>query len=145
MRGIPKKREGWFPAGHSEARAAAALPIAGAGLVFLSLALPHPSGGDEAALTLTAAAMAVIGVLCSIFAARIPHLGVHVILAAVVAATGLLIYESGVAAGQYGTIWVWATLISSYFYPRRIAAAHLAWLLVVYAVVLLDVESTAGY
>lgn len=147
MPGIPKKREGWswLPAGHSEARVAAALPIAGAGLVFLSLALPHPSGGDEVALTLTAAAMAFAGIFCSLFAARIPDLGVHVLLAAVVAATGLLIYESGVAVGQYGTIFVWATLISSYFYPRRIAATHLAWLLLVYAVVLADVENTAGY
>jgi diguanylate cyclase (GGDEF)-like protein/PAS domain S-box-containing protein len=128
-----------------EARAAAALPIAGVGLVFLSLVLPHPSGGDEVALTLTAGAMALAGVFLSVFAARIPSLGVHAILATVVAATGLLIYESGVAVGQYGTIFVWSTLISSYFFPRRIAAAHLAWLLVVYAIALADVESTAGY
>jgi len=147
MPGIPKKRESWswLPAGHAEARVAAILPIAGAGLVFLSLVLPHPSGGDEAALTLTAAAMALAGAILSVFAARIPNLGVHAILATVVAATGLLIYESGVAVGQYGTIFVWSTLISSYFFPRRVAAAHLAWLLVVYAVVLADVESTAGY
>lgn len=124
---------------------AAALPIAGAGLVFLSLALPHPSGGDEVALTLTAGAMACAGILCSLFAARIPTLGVHALLAAVVAATGLLVYESGVAVGQYGTIFVWSTLISSYFCPRRIAAAHLVWLLLVYAVALADVENTAGY
>ncbi len=147
MPGIPKKREGWswLPAGHAEARVAAVLPIAAAGLVFLSLVLPHPSGGDEVALTLTAGALALAGVLLSFFAARIPALGVHAILATVVAATGLLIYESGVAVGQYGTIFVWSTLISSYFFPRRLAAAHLAWLLVVYAVVLADVESTAGY
>lgn len=147
MLGILKKREGWnwLPAGHLEARSAAALPIAGAGLVFLSLALPHPSGGDEVALTLTAGAMALAGIVLSLFAARIPILGVHAILATVVAATGLLIYESGVAVGQYGTIFVWSTLISSYFFPRRVAAAHLAWLLATYAVVLADVESTAGY
>jgi len=147
MPGIPKKREGrsWLPAGHAEARVAAALPIAGAGLVFLSLVLPHPSGGDEVALTLTAGAMALAGIVLSLFAARIPILGVHAILATVVAATGALIYESGVAVGQYGTIFVWSTLISSYFFPRRIAAAHLAWLFVVYAVALADVESTAGY
>jgi diguanylate cyclase (GGDEF)-like protein/PAS domain S-box-containing protein len=147
MPAIPKKREGWswLPAGHAEARVAAALPIAGAGLVFLSLALPHPSGGDEVALTLTAGAMGLAGIVLSLFAVRIPILGVHAILATVVAATGALIYESGVAVGQYGTIFVWSTLISSYFFPRRVAAVHLGWLLVVYAVVLVDVESTAGY
>ena len=101
------------------------LPVAGAGLVALSLVLPHPSGGNETALVVTAAAMALAGVVLSRFATRIPRLGVHAILAAVVAATGLLIFESGVAVGQYGTIFVWATLISSYFFPRRVAVGHL--------------------
>lgn len=143
MLGIPKKKEG--PEGSSEARAAVALPVAGAGLVALSLVLPHPSGGDQHAVAITAAAMAFAGVLLSVFIARIHSLAVHAIIAVVVAATGLLIYESGVAVGQYGTIFVWATLISSYFFPRRIAIAHLAWLLAVYGVALAGVESTAGY
>jgi len=144
MVGILKKKEA-FSGGSVEARAAAALPVAGAGLVALSLILPHPSGGDQAAVAVTAAAMAFVGALLSFFVARINRLAVHAIIAAVVAATGLLIYESGVAVGQYGTIFVWATLISSYFFPRRIAIAHLSWLLVVYAVALAGVESTAGY
>jgi diguanylate cyclase (GGDEF)-like protein/PAS domain S-box-containing protein len=133
------------PAGGPEAKAAAILPIAGAGLVALSLVLPHPSGGNETALVLIAAAMALAGLALIAFSSRIPRAGVHAIIATVVAATGLLIFESGVAVGQYGTIFVWATLISSYFFPRRVALAHLVWLLAVYAVVLLDVESTAGY
>lgn len=131
--------------GRWEAKAAAALPVAGAGLVFLSLLLPHPSGGDEAALLITAGAMALVGALAMAFAGRIPDLGVHAIIAASVAVTGLLIYESGAAVGQYGTIWVWAILIASYFFPRRLAIAHLAWLLAVYAVTLGLVENTAGY
>jgi diguanylate cyclase (GGDEF)-like protein/PAS domain S-box-containing protein len=146
MLGILKKNEGPLSGGSAEARAAAALPVAGAGLVALSLILPHPSGGDQTAVAVTAAAMASVGVLLSLFVPRIGRLAVHAIIAAVVvAATGLLIYESGVAVGQYGTIFVWSTLVSSYFFPRRIAAAHLAWLLVVYAVALAGVESTAGY
>jgi len=144
MAGILKKKEA-LSGGSVEARAAAALPVAGAGLVALSLILPHPSGGDQAAVAVTAAAMAFVGALLSFFATRINRLAVHAVIAAAVAATGLLIYESGVAVGQYGTIFVWATLISSYFFPRRIAIAHLAWLLVVYAVALAGVESTAGY
>jgi diguanylate cyclase (GGDEF)-like protein/PAS domain S-box-containing protein len=133
------------PAESAEAKAAAILPIAGAGLVALSLILPHPSGGDQAALVTTAAAMALAGVVFFALASRMPRLGIHAILVAVVAATGLLIFESGVAVGQYGTIFVWATLISSYFFPRRVAIAHLVWLLAVYGLALLDVESTAGY
>jgi diguanylate cyclase (GGDEF)-like protein/PAS domain S-box-containing protein len=131
--------------GGAEARAAATLPLAGAGLVALSLLLPHPEGGDQAALIAIAAAMAFAGVVLTAFPSRISRPVVHLTIAAVVAATGLLIYESGVAVGQYGTIFVWATLISSYFFSRPTAIAHLAWLLVVYAVVLAGVESTAGY
>jgi diguanylate cyclase (GGDEF)-like protein/PAS domain S-box-containing protein len=133
------------PAGTWVARAAAALLIVGAGLVFLSLALPHPSGGDEAALLATATGMALAGVVAMALAGRIPFAGVHAIIAAAVAVTGLLIYESGAAVGQYGTIWVWAILVASYFFPRRIAIVHLGWLLAVYAVTLALVESTAGY
>jgi diguanylate cyclase (GGDEF)-like protein/PAS domain S-box-containing protein len=119
--------------------------MAGAGLVALSLLLPHPSGGDNAALAATAAAMAAAGLLCWSLARRVPIVATHVILAATAAATGLLIYESGVAVGQYGSIFVWGTLIAAYFFPRRAAVAHLAWLLAVYALVLDRVESTAGY
>lgn len=131
--------------GNWEARTAAALPVAGAGLVVLSLALPHPSGGNESALLLIAAAMAVVGVLCLIFLRHIPRAGVHALIAGSVGVTGLLMYQSGAAVGQYGTIFVWATLISAYFFPLRIAALHLAWLQAVNGAALLSVESTAGY
>jgi diguanylate cyclase (GGDEF)-like protein/PAS domain S-box-containing protein len=131
--------------GSPEIRAGAALLIAGAGLVALSLLLPHPSGGNESAISTIAAAMAFAGLLASIFVARIPKAAVHAILAATAGLTGLLIYESGIAAGQYGTIFVWSTLIASYFFPRRIAAAHLAWLLLVYGIALFSVPSTVGY
>lgn len=145
MAGIPKKKDVLGPRGSVEARAVAALPVAGAGLVALSLVLPHPSGGNQTALVIVSAAMACAGVVLSALVVRINRVAVHAIVAAVVAATGLLIYESGVAVGQYGTIFVWATLISSYFFPRRAAIAHLAWLLFVYGVALAGVENTAGY
>ena len=140
-----RNRVGTKNAGRWEGRAAAALPITGGGLVFLSLALPHPNGGDETALLLTAAAMILVGAVAMAFAGRLPYLVIHAIIAGAVGVTGLLIYESGAAVGQYGTIWVWAILVASYFFPRRLAIAHLAWLLAVYAVTLGLVESTAGY
>jgi diguanylate cyclase (GGDEF)-like protein/PAS domain S-box-containing protein len=133
------------PIGTTAIRVAAALFLAGAGFVYLSLLLPHPSGANYVALVLTALAMAVIGILGIAFAKRLPAASVHVFIAAVVAVTGLLIYESGIAVGQYGTIFVWAILVSSYYFPRRIAALHLAWLCVVNGCALLLVENTAGY
>jgi diguanylate cyclase (GGDEF)-like protein/PAS domain S-box-containing protein len=142
---IFKKREELRAPGRAEARATGALLLAGAGLVALSLILPHPSGGDTPALIVTAAAMAVTGLASWLLSRRIPLAATHVILAATAAVTGLLIWESGVAVGQYGSIFVWATLIAAYFFPRRVAIAHLAWLLLVYAWSLTVVENTAGY
>ena len=80
-----------------------------------------------------------------VLARRVPLVVTHLALAATAAATGLLTYESGVAAGQYGSIYVWVMLVAAYFFPRRVAIAHLAWMLAVYAVTLAVVESTAGY
>ena len=80
--------------------------------------------------------MAVAGGTVWLLARRIPASAVHLLLGGAAAVTGLLIYESGIAVGQYGTIFVWVTLVASYFFPRRIAVVHLAWLLAVYAVAL---------
>jgi len=121
------------------------LLVAGAGLVALSLVLPHPEGADQVALSLTALAMAVAGVVVWLLGSRIPLPALHLILAGVSAVTSLLIYESGIAVGQYGSIFVWATLVTSFYFPRRVAAAHLVWLLIAYGSVLLLVENTAGY
>jgi diguanylate cyclase (GGDEF)-like protein/PAS domain S-box-containing protein len=143
--GNPENRVSIRPASRTRARASAALLVAGAGLVGISLVLPHPEGADHVALTLTALAMAAAGGVVWILAGRIPRWGVHLILAAVTAVTCLLIYESGIAVGQYGTIFVWSTLVTSCYYPRRIAALHLGWLLATYGVTLLLVENTAGY
>ena len=99
----------------------------------MSLVLPHPSGGHVVALIATAAALGLTGLLVWFLSSRLRPAASHVLLAATVLVTGVLIWESGLAVGQYGTIFTWATLISAYFYSRRWAAIHLAWLLVVYA------------
>ncbi len=145
MAAIPKTQQALRAPGRSEARAIGALLLAGAGLVALSLALPHPSGADTRALIATAAAMVAVGLLSWLLAWRIPLAATHLMLGATAGVTGLLIYESGVAIGQYGTIFVWATLIAAYYFPRRVAVAHLAWLLGVYGLALAVVESTGGY
>ena len=119
----PQKEVSIRPARRTRARGAAALLIAGAGLVAISLVLPHPEGADEAALILTALGMALTGGLLWLFAGRIPQPAVHLILGGTTLATCLLIYESGIAVGQYGTIFVWSTLVTSCYYSRRVAAA----------------------
>lgn len=143
--GSPENRVSLRPANRTRARAAGALLVAGAGLVGISLVLPHPEGADEFALVVTALSMAFAGGVAWSLAGRIPGPGVHLILVGISAVTNVLIYESGIAVGQYGTIFVWTILIVSLFYPRRVAAAHLVWLLASYGFVLLLVENTAGY
>lgn len=141
----PENRVSIRPTDRARARAAAALLVAGAALVGISLVLPHPEGGDEVALLFTALGMLVAGGVVWLFAGRISRRDTHLILGAVTAVTCLLIYESGIAVGQYGTIFVWTILVTSLFFPRRVAAMHLAWLLLSYGAVLLLVENTAGY
>jgi diguanylate cyclase (GGDEF)-like protein/PAS domain S-box-containing protein len=133
------------PPGRSEARATAMLLIAGAVLVALSLGLPHPAAGDSVALIATAAGMAVVGAACWLLSSRIGVASVHLLLACTALATALLIWESGLAVGQYGSIFVWATIVSAYFFRRRAAVLQLAWLLFVYAGALALVKGTAGY
>jgi diguanylate cyclase (GGDEF)-like protein/PAS domain S-box-containing protein len=121
------------------------LLLAGAGLVALSLILPHPSGGHLIALSATAAGMAIAGGAVWFLSSRVPVALVHLLLAGTALTTAVLIWESGLAVGQYGSIFIWGTLISAYFFSRRGAALHLAWLLLVYAGSLALVESTGGY
>ena len=142
---ILKKQEELRTPGKSEARATGALLVIGAGLVALSLLLPHPSGGDTPALVGIAAGMALAGLLFWFLSSHVPPQLTQLGLAGAVVLASLLTYESGVAAGQYGSIYVWVTLVAAYFFPRRIAVAHLVWILAVYAVTLTAVESTAGY
>lgn len=138
-------REEIRPPGRSEARATGALLLAGAGLVALSLILPHPAGGHVIALCATAAGMAVVGGVVWFSSSRVPLALIHLLLAGIALVTCVLFWESGLAVGQYGTIFTWATLISAYFFSRREAALHLAWLLLVYAGAVALVEGTGGY
>src|SRR5215207_5212218 len=131
--------------GKSEARATGALLLTGAGLVAISLSLPHPSGGNTPALIGIAAGMIIGGLLLWFLSSRVPPLLTHLALGTAAVLSGLLTYESGVAAGQYGSIYVWIMLVAAYFFPRRVAIAHLVWALAVNAVTLAVVQSTAGY
>jgi diguanylate cyclase (GGDEF)-like protein/PAS domain S-box-containing protein len=138
-------REEIRPPGRSEARATGALLLAGAGLVALSLILPHPAGGHLVALCATAAGMALVGGAVWFLSSRVPITLTHLLLAGTALVTAVLVWESSLAVGQYGTIFTWGTLISAYFFSRRAAALHLAWLLFVYGGALAAVESTGGY
>jgi diguanylate cyclase (GGDEF)-like protein/PAS domain S-box-containing protein len=141
----PLAKETIRPPGRPEARATGLLMMAGAGLVAMSLLLPHPSGGHDIALIATASGLALIGFLTWLLSARVPLPLTHALLAGTNLVAAVLIWEAGIAVGQYGTIFVWSTLITAYFFSRRAAAIHLGWLLLVYGGGLAVVESTGGY
>lgn len=112
---------------------------------MLSLALPHPGAANTTALVAIVAAMLLLGVLCWAFVGELPALVTHLVFAIGAAGVAVAIVESGVASGQYSQIFIWLVLVAGYYFPRRIAAAHLTWILVIYGVALLDVQSTGGY
>jgi diguanylate cyclase (GGDEF)-like protein/PAS domain S-box-containing protein len=131
--------------GASLSKAVGSLLLLGAGFVAITVNLPHPSGGSIAVQLAIGGAMLVAGVLCWLLASRFPAQLAHVLLFAAAAAAAGLIVASGVAAGGYGSIFVWVVLVAGVFFPRRIALVHLGWIFIVNAVALIAVESTAGY
>ena len=131
--------------GRYATRAVGMLLLAAAVFVVVSLALPHPSGADETALAAIGAAMAMGGAVLFELCDRVPAALTHAVLAATAVATCLLMWFSGIAVGQYGTIFVWATLVAAYYFSPRALAAHLTWLLLAYGATLVAISDTAGY
>ena len=70
---------------------------------------------------------------------------VYAALGATALVDGFLIWESGLAAGQYGAVLTWIVLVTAYLFPRRAAYAMLAWVLLVYGVTLEAVGHSVGY
>jgi diguanylate cyclase (GGDEF)-like protein/PAS domain S-box-containing protein len=131
--------------GRATARAAGVGLGAGAAFVVLSLALPHPRGADANELIAIAAAMLLLGVFSWAFVGKLPALATHLVLASGAVGVAAATLASGVAAVQYSQIFIWLVLVTAYYFPRRLAAAHLTWILLLYGVALLDVQSSGGY
>src|SRR5436190_1707395 len=82
-----------------------------------------------------------MGKMRGILRLRIPDPGLGVDAALIC----LCIYFSGVATGAYALMFVWVVQLTAYFFPGRRALAHLAWILVAYAVTLAVVPTGTGY
>jgi diguanylate cyclase (GGDEF)-like protein len=118
------------------ARVIGILFLCGALLVGVSLALPHPSSVDVGALVALIAAAAVIGPAFLLSADRATLPLAHAAIALGTAMICLCIYFSGIATGVYATMFVWVVQLTAYFFPGPRALAHLAWILVAYAITL---------
>ena len=99
--------------GASLAKAIGSLFLLGAGFAAITVALPHPSGGNVAGQLAIGGAMLLTGVTCWILAGRFPARLAHGLLIVAAAGAGGLIVAAGVAAGGYGSIFVWVVLVRS--------------------------------
>jgi diguanylate cyclase (GGDEF)-like protein/PAS domain S-box-containing protein len=127
------------------ARAVGALFVFGGVLGLVSLLLPHPpESNDEALFIIDAIAFALGGTYVAA-ARQIPRWLIHFTIAGSSALICSAIYFSGVAAGLYASMFVWVVLFSGYFFSTPAALLQLGWLLACYAMVLTQVENSAGY
>jgi diguanylate cyclase (GGDEF)-like protein len=127
------------------ARVIGILFVCGAVLVGVSLALPHPSSADVAGFVALIGGAGVVGVLFLANSERANLGAVHAAIALGTAMICLCIYFSGVATGVYALMFVWVVQLTAYFFPGPRALAHLAWILVAYAVTLAIVPPGPGY
>jgi diguanylate cyclase (GGDEF)-like protein/PAS domain S-box-containing protein len=130
---------------HDGALAVAAVLLPAAALVAISLVLPHPTGADTLGMAAIGSGMALAGLLFIQFADRVTVGIVFAALLLTAVALGGLVYESGVASGQFGSVLFWVVLAAAFVLPRRAVAACVAWVLAVSALTLIAVGHSPGY
>ncbi len=119
--------------------------LCGAALVSLSLVLSHPGSASEAPIAAIAGLATVAGLALIMIGDRVRPWMLHAATAAATLLVCLAIYFSGVASGVYAMMFVWIVVTQCYFFPGRVALAHLAWLLAVYGAALWALGPTDGY
>ncbi len=116
-------------------RSLAYLFAAGALLAGITLVLPHSREVDDTAVLLLACAALLVSILLLLLGEQARGWRLHAFLAA----GTLMISLVNLAVGEsllYPLLYSWAVLYAFYFFPMRAALAHLAFIGVAYAVVL---------
>ncbi len=126
------------------ARVLGVLFLAGASLALISLGLPHPPVHTALLGTLIIVSC-VIGALVFFYADQVSARLMNAILFVATALVGASIYASEVAGGVYGSLFYWAALYAGLFCSRRMAAAHVVWIISVNAFVLTQVSNPIGF
>jgi hypothetical protein len=118
------------------ARALAFIYIAGPTVALVALLLPHSAdSNDTGALVLIAIAYAVVPILFATYR-RLPPVAYGLIIAFANILVTLVIWFDGEAASKFAFFYLWATPYAFVFYSRRHAVAHVAFVGVLYAVVI---------
>ena len=111
------------------------LYLAGAMLGGTSLLLPRDPSHDQALAAITLGAF-LVGAALVIFHRRVTLWMSHAITAMAAVLISLAVYFSGDSGSVYALMFVWAVLLAAYFFPPRLMAAHLAWMLGAYGAAL---------
>ena len=123
------------------ARAMAALYVSIGALVFISMLAAYPSEADREAIAIAAGTSVVLGVALFLVAPRVPLWLIHAAIAGAALEICIFINFSGVSVGVYATMFIWVTLVASFFFPGRVSAGHVALMLGAYALTLINVDS----
>ncbi len=118
------------------ARVGGILYLAGALLVALSVALPHPASLDAHGLAAVIPVAALVGTALLWYPRTLPLWVLHGVVGLGSVLICTCVYFAGVAAAIFPAMFVWVVLLSAYFFSGRGAMAHLAWLLALYGVTL---------
>ncbi len=127
------------------ARVLGLLLVLGGLLGLASLALPHPSGGNDAALLVLDLICVSAGVAFATGAKHMPSWLPHPTLLACSLMICLATYWSGRASGLYATTLFWVALYCGFFFSRTAALMQIGLLLAGYAAVLARIGDPTGY
>src|SRR5688572_25934940 len=119
------------------ARGLALLFGAGATLVTLTLLLPHRDGEADTALLVPVALAYVVAAALLAAPARFTPPLLSVMLAFGSVLVAVCVVFGGPAGGVYAFMYVWVALYAAAFFDARVTAAHVAWAMASYAVVLI--------
>lgn len=126
------------------AQVVGALFVLGAFLSALTMIFPHPDEG-EAVIWGVVAVATTIGSVLLWRSTRLSNTAFHVAVASGSLLINVLMLASGVAAGVYAGMFNWVVLVIVNFFSLRAAAAHFAWMMGGFAIVLTLVESGGSY
>jgi len=142
-RHLPNPGSGTEPA--AMLRIIGLLYLSGALLVAVTLVLPRPESANVGALSAIVVGSIVIGLGMLRFARAFDVWAVHFAIALGSAIICACVYFAGEVTGGYESMFIWAILVSAYFFPGRGAATHLTWLLAAYAVTLALLPGSGGF
>jgi diguanylate cyclase (GGDEF)-like protein len=120
-----------------EARTLGSLYLAGALIGLVSVLLPHSGRADDAGLFSNIGFAFIGGIGLLTFSARIPRWMIHAVLVLGSLVITRAIVLSGDSVSFYSVWFIWVGLFAFYFFSRPAAAAHVAFVAVLYAVTLM--------